>query len=130
MIVVDSSAIIAILNSEPEAANFSGRLRSAPRCLMAAPTKVELLMVAIGRKRVEAKVVVLDLLEQYRIDVVNFTDPLAILAVEAFDRYGKGRHKAGLNFGDCMAYALAKSLDAPLLFKGGDFALTDIRPAA
>lgn len=87
-------------------------------------------MVAIGRKRVEAKVVVLDLLEQYRIDVVNFTDPLAILAVEAFDRYGKGRHKAGLNFGDCMAYALAKSLDAPLLFKGGDFALTDIRPAA
>ena len=97
---------------------------------MAAPTKVEMLMVAIGRKRIEAKAVALDLLEQYRIEVVDFTDLLTALAIDAFDRYGKGRHKASLNFGDCIAYALAKSLDAPLLFKGNDFALTDIRPAA
>lgn len=97
---------------------------------MAAPTKVEMLMVAISRKRIEAKAVALDLLEHYRIEVVDFTDPLTTLAIDAFDRYGKGRHKASLNFGDCIAYALAKSLDAPLLFKGNDFALTDIRPAA
>ena len=98
--------------------------------MMAAPTKVELLMVAIGRKRVEGRPAVIRLLDQYRIEIMEFTDPLADLAVEAFARFGKGRHEAGLNFGDCMAYALARSLDAPLLYKGGDFALTDIRSAA
>ena len=130
MIVVDSSAIIAILYFEPEAGNFIACFQSESQCLMAAPTKFELPMVAIGRKRAGGKIVALHLLEHYRIEVVDFSESQASLAVEAFDRFGKGRNPAALNFGDYMAYALAKSFDAPLLYKGGDFALTDIRAAA
>ena len=69
------------------------------------------------------------LIEANDIEVVSWTSELADAAAEAFLRFGKGRHPAKLNFGDCMAYALAKSLDAPLLYKGDDFARTDIRSA-
>lgn len=130
MIVVDTSAVIAILNAESEADAFLGLLQSSTRCVMAAPTKFELLMVAIGLRGDEGGETAALLLEESRIDIIDWTDALADLAVEAFRRFGKGRHMAALNFGDCMAYALAKSLDAPLLYKGGDFALTDIRSAA
>ena len=70
-----------------------------------------------------------DLLDENGIETVDWTNSLADIATEAFMRFGKGRHKASLNFGDCMAYALAKSLDAPLLYKGDDFAKTDIESA-
>jgi ribonuclease VapC len=71
-----------------------------------------------------------ELMDSLRIETTPFTQTLADLAVDAFMRYGKGRsHPAKLNFGDCMAYALAKSLNAPLLYKGGDFALTDVKSA-
>lgn len=130
MIVIDTSALIAILNSEPEAGAFAEALIVASRCLIAAPTKFELLMVAIGRRSDAGQQAASRLLAEYRVETIDWTEAHADLAIEAFRKYGKGRHKAALNFGDCMAYALAKSLDAPLLYKGNDFALTDIRAAA
>ncbi len=86
-------------------------------------------MVAMGRKDDQARLEADDLLEKFGIEIVDWTGQFADLATDAFGKYGKGRHKAALNFGDCMAYALAKSLDAPLLYKGDDFALTDLRSA-
>ncbi|MCY7272069.1 MAG: type II toxin-antitoxin system VapC family toxin [Sphingomonas bacterium] len=97
---------------------------------MAAPTKFELFMVATGRRSDQGQKAADLLVVEYRIEIIDWTDALADLAIEAFRRFGKGRHKAALNFGDCMAYALAKSLDAPLLYKGNDFTLTDLRPIA
>jgi len=69
------------------------------------------------------------LIDRLELDVVALTDEQAALAIDAFRRFGKGRHSAGLNFGDCFSYALAKATDEPLLFKGDDFAQTDIKRA-
>ena len=129
MIVVDTSAIMAIFNEEPEAVEVASLLSSAGAACMAAPTRLELVMVAIGRKEEPGRAMAEALLARFNVSVVNWTDDHASIAADAFLRFGKGRHPAALNFGDCMAYALAKSLDAPLLFKGDDFALTDITPA-
>lgn len=87
-------------------------------------------MAAYG-KLDEAGVSQLRLLMDYAdIETIAWTKEMSDIAFDAFFRFGKGNHPAKLNFGDCMAYALAKSLDAPLLFKGGDFAQTDVRVAA
>ncbi|MEY3703573.1 MAG: hypothetical protein RLZZ561_1193 [Pseudomonadota bacterium] len=129
MIVVDTSAIMAILNGEPEAAAITDLLSSADDLIMAAPTQFELLMVAIGRKDAPGRDMAETLLAHFNMLVVPWTDEHARLAADAFLRFGKGRHKAALNFGDCMSYALAKSVDAPLLFKGKDFAETDVKAA-
>lgn len=127
MIVVDTSALIAILQSEPEAPAFQSIL-SRTACVIGAATKLETLLVASRRPTGQADV--RTLIAACGIDIVPWTDDLTEIAAAAFLRYGKGReHPARLNFGDCMAYALAKSLDAPLLYKGGDFALTDVRSA-
>ncbi len=96
---------------------------------MAAPTKLELMMVAIGRKRESGKKIAELIFHQYEIEIFDWTNEHANIATEAFLRFGKGRHPAALNFGDCMSYAIAKHMDAPLLYKGGDFSKTDIRPA-
>ncbi|MCY7398316.1 MAG: type II toxin-antitoxin system VapC family toxin, partial [Sphingomonas bacterium] len=109
---------------------FLEALQSSSRCVMASPTKFETLMVAIGRRGDQGQGAADLLLAEYRIDIIDWTDALADVALKAFRSFGKGRHKAALNFGDCMSYALAKSLDAPLLYKGNDFALTDLRSAA
>jgi ribonuclease VapC len=129
LIVVDSSALIAIVNGEDDAGSFRSVLAAAPKSIMGAPTKIELMMVAggrLGRAGIESAQTLLDSL---RIETPDWTEVLSDHAVAAFMRYGKGRHPAKLNFGDCMSYALAKSLDAPLLFKGDDFSKTDIRSA-
>ena len=86
-------------------------------------------MVAVGRKDVPGRDMAEALLARFNIAVVPWTDDHAGIAADAFLRFGKGRHPANLNFGDCMAYALAKSLDAPLLFKGDDFSKTDVKSA-
>lgn len=98
--------------------------------MIAAPTLFETMLVAISKKETVGIHHVNALLDQFGIQIVPFSVELAPIAAEAYRRFGKGRHKAALNFGDCMSYALAKSLDAPLLYKGNDFALTDIRAAA
>lgn len=87
-------------------------------------------MVAMGRKDDRARLEADALLNNFDVEIIDWTGQLADVAIDAFEQFGKGRHKAGLNFGDCMSYALAKSLDAPLLYKDNDFALTDIRAAA
>lgn len=127
MIVIDTSALIAILQSEPEADAFQSLLEGNERCLIAAPTKLETLLVAAKRPTGPADV--RSLIRLMGIQVADWTDALADIATGAFLRYGKGRHPAALNFGDCMSYALARSVDAPLLFKGGVFAKTDVRRA-
>jgi len=128
-LIVDSSAVIALIAAEPEAARIRNRLLAeGSRPAMAAPNHLEILMVLAGRHG-DSRAIVDRLLDAFGIAIVPFSAELVIPAQEAFLRFGKGRHPAKLNFGDCIAYALARSLDAPLLFKGGDFALTDIVPA-
>ena len=126
--VVDTSAIIAVLLRELEASHFSRALADAPRTLMSAVTRVELSFVAEGRKGSIGRAVLEDFLRESKIEVIPVSLPHADLALEAFRRFGRGRHRAGLNIGDCFSYALAKAADLPLLFKGDDFIHTDIRP--
>jgi ribonuclease VapC len=125
---VDSSAIVAIVFDENDAASMRSHIESTRRVLMAAPSYFETSMVLAGKKGPGVFDMLDDLLRELGIEIVPFDAGQAALAREAFLRYGKGRHAAALNFGDCMAYALAKSLDVPLLHKGTDFAATDLRP--
>jgi ribonuclease VapC len=124
--VLDSSAVIAILLDEPERAEFNRRIEAAAPRLISAVTLAETAMV-IEKRRGEAGGRELDLLlHRADVEIVPFDADQAELARTAFRQYGKGRHPAGLNFGDCLAYALAKATGEPLLFKGDDFAQTDI----
>ena len=127
MIVVDTSAIIAIIQAEPECATFVDCVRRADRALMSAVSMLEAGMVLRARRGPAGVVELVDLVEAMAIEVVPFDAALADGALQAFAVYGKGQHpKARLNLGDCATYALAKAMDAPLLFKGSDFPATDI----
>jgi len=127
--VVDSSALIAILRGEPEEPAFRNAIRTAPNRLLGAPTRVEASMVALGRRGEPGLEQMQALIERLELEVVPLSDDHAKLAIEAFRRFGKGRHPAGLNYGDCFSYALAKATSEPLLFKGDDFSQTDIKRA-
>lgn len=129
MIVADSSAVLAIYLNEVESSAIAEALAIADTVVMAAPTKLEILMVTGGRDGIAGQDEARLILEKLDLAVVEWTDALTETAAAAFMQFGKGRHPAALNFGDCMAYALAKSLDAALLYKGDDFAQTDIRSA-
>lgn len=130
MMVLDSSALVAILLGEHDGDVLAGAIYGADRVCIAAPTLLETLLVLSGRKVERAHEQLDALLQLCEAEIVAFASEHVDLARAAFQSFGKGNHHpAQLNFGDCMAYALAKSLDAPLLFKGGDFALTDIVPA-
>jgi ribonuclease VapC len=127
--VVDTSAIIAILQLEPDANDFLYEIINADECLISAVSVLEASMVLAGPRQASAIWSPLDeLLRQSDIDVIAFDRQQAYLARGAFLRFGKGRHPAALNLGDCAAYALAISRNLPLLFKGTDFAKTDIVP--
>jgi ribonuclease VapC len=127
MIVVDNSALIAILEQEPEADPFLSSIRDAPRSLASAVTVYETGIVIGGGRDSAAEV--MQFLDDLGIETVPFAEPYISRALEAYARYGKGIDpEARLNLGDCASYALAKTLDAPLLFKGNDFAATDIKP--
>jgi|SRR5205823_14091223 len=127
--IVDTSAVVAILQGEPEAAAFAEALAAAGRRLMSAGSYLELGIVMIDRRGPRARQAIDGFLAGSLISVVPFDEEQAVLARDGFMRFGKGRHKAGLNFGDCMTYALAKREDLPLLFKGTDFGATDIEVA-
>lgn len=129
MIVVDSSAVVAILKLEQDAHLFQAKLSETNEILIGAPTKFELLMVMARWRQKPAVELAISLLETIGAKVVPWDDALTSVAVQAEFDFGKGRHKANLNYGDCMSYALAKSLDAPLLFKGDDFSRTDVKSA-
>ena len=127
--IVDSSAVIAILRAEPEGPGFANAIDSAERCGISAVSYVESAVVidsggdAIARRRFD------DFFRLSRVAVETLTARQAEIARQAYQDYGKGRHKAGLNLGDCFAYALAKEMDEPLLFKGKNFLHTDVEPA-
>ena len=129
MIVVDSSIVVAIIREESDAAIWVDVLDKTPHAFMSVISYVETNMVIAGRwsdarlGRVDAT------LKALHVRVVPVTLNQGNVALAAFLRFGRGRHSAGLNIGDCFAYALAKSRDLPLLFKGDDFAKTDIVPA-
>lgn len=129
MIVVDTSVLVAVLMTENGYTDYMARIAVAERVVIGAPTKFEFLMVSKGKLSGAGVPAANALIGAQQIEVISWHDELADIAGQAFLRFGKGQHKAALNFGDCMAYALAKSLDAPLLFKGNDFAQTDILPA-
>ena len=126
MIAVDTSAIVAVLWGEAEENRIRAVLMDAGGALISSGNLLELQLVLagsrspIGWQQAEA------LLKQYAISMSPFNDVQLDIAREAAIRYGKGRHGARLNFGDCFAYALAKSEDIPLLCTGGDFAKTDV----
>ncbi len=129
MIVVDTSALSAVLFGESDAGPFSDLL-AHETVVVGAPTRLEFLMVAAGRLGEPGLDMARRILEASRCSTMPWNEELVEIAANAFLRFGKGRQNpAKLNFGDCMAYALAKSLDAPLLFKGDDFSRTDVRPA-
>lgn len=127
--VIDTSALLAILLAEPEAPDLIRAIARDGTRLMSAGSVLEAGIIAKARKG-DAGSHALDLMiVKLGIDVVAMTPHHADLARRAFRLFGKGQAKAGLNYGDCIAYALARETGEPLLFKGGDFAQTDI-PAA
>ncbi len=124
--VVDTSALICILLGEPEAVEFAGALAGASRLVISAPTWVEASIIITARLGIEGHALLIELLERTRVESVQFDGKLAHGAYAAWLQYGRGRHPAGLNFGDCFSYALAKQRSEPLLYKGDDFTKTDI----
>ena len=129
MIVVDTSVMFAIAAHEDERDIFIGILDKTDAAICSAVTYVETIMVLTGRSHAVACSRVDDLLRAFAIGVASIDRPVTDAAIDAFDRYGKGRHRAALNLADCFSYALAKTRNAPLLFKGDHFAGTDITAA-
>jgi len=128
--IVDSSAMLAILLEEPEGHLFDVSIVRSSVCRMSAANLLEVSMILQSRRGSDG-VRDLDLLiVRFGIEIAPFTESQARLARLAFERYGRGRHSAQLNFGDCIAYALAKEMGEELLFKGTDFAQTDIDAAS
>lgn len=129
MIVIDTSAVVAVLRDEEERRTFNEVIEQTTRCLMSAVSFVEASMVMEGRTGYDG-VRDFDLFVlKAGIEIVPVDVEQANIARGAFRKFGKGRHAANLNFGDCFSYALAKAMDAPLLFKGHDFSRTDIEAA-
>lgn len=123
---LDTSAIVAIFQDEAERAEFVALIEEAPRRLISAVSVLEASMVLDGRRGGDAGAHLDQFLRRASIETVAFDEEQLVVARRAFLRFGKGRHKAGLNFGDCAAYALAQCSGEPLLFKGADFGATDV----
>jgi ribonuclease VapC len=129
MVVVDSSALVSIARHEEDWLPFVDQLTKAVgKSWLAEGTYIEVGIVLIQQGIFPDKAQFDTWLSALGVNV-DATTPIADAALEAFVRFGKGRHPAKLNYGDCFSYALAKTLDAPLLFKGNDFSQTDIRSA-
>ncbi len=127
--ILDSSAIIAVLRAEPEAPHFAQAIISAGTSRVSAVSYVEAAVVIDSGKDAVASRRFDEFFRVSRVAVEAVTPRQAEMARQAYRDFGKGRHKAGLNFGDCFAYALAKEKDEPLLFKGNDFRHTDVESA-
>ena len=128
MIVVDSSALIAVLFKEPEKKAFQDIIDGDERCVLSAVNAHETACILRGRLGVVAVAEFWQWLADNEIEIVPFDEVQVHASAVAFDRYGKGIHPAArLNLADCAAYALAVTMNAPLLFKGDDFAATDVR---
>lgn len=130
MIVMDSSAVVAILIGEPDQEKFVDIIGKSALCFMSAANLLETRIVLFNRKRDAATHILDAFIVDAGAEIIAVTRQTSDIAFEAFLRYGKGQGSgAGLNYGDCFSYALAKEMDLPLLFKGNDFAQTDITAA-
>ena len=124
--MLDTSALMAVLLGEPAGAACATALGSEARLLISAGTLAEALIVA-GNRRIGTEMVTL--IAEGGVEVVPVTATTAARVAEAYAAWGRGNHPAGLNFGDCFAYALARERGCPLLYVGQDFARTDVAPA-
>ena len=125
-LAVDTSAVLAVLLREPSCDGVLERLCKASQPAVAAPTRTEILLVALVKLGEVGQERAREFLERQAILTVGWDQELADASAQAFQRFGKGRHASGLNFGDCFSYALAKRLQVPLLFIGNDFSHTDL----
>jgi len=128
-LILDTSAIVAILKEEPGYESFLERLAAAPAAGVGAPTLAETGLVLTARLKKDARPLLLRFLQETRLEVVPFGEDHWRVAVEAYLRFGKGRHAAALNFGDCLTYATARLSAQPLLARGQDFSKTDLKLA-
>jgi len=127
--VVDSSALVSILLEEPKYERLFEKAMRAEVTIIGAPQALETVMAVSGRSSTDPRYLLTGLLRTIGAEIVPFTEEHYEAAVSAFLRYGKGRHPAGLNFGDCMSYAFARISGMPLLYIGDDFSKTDIQSA-
>jgi ribonuclease VapC len=128
--IVDASAIVALIRNEPEAESIYRAIITSPRVVLVAPTYVECCLVLTKDRSADAIMQLDALLEKLSVDVIPFTPKMAKIAAQAFVKFGKGRgNQAQLNFGDCISYAASKVEAMPLLFKGEDFGFTDVEKA-
>ncbi len=126
MMVVDTSALLAILLGEPETRSFVDKIDTARTRLLSSASFIESSII-LERRKGDVGVMILDnFISRSNMEIVAIDTDQTEIARTAFRRFGKGRHRAGLNFGDCFSYALAKATGEPLLFKGNDFQHTDI----
>jgi len=128
-LAVDTSAVLAVLLREPTCDEVLERLCGATQPAVAGPTRSEVLLVALVKLGEAGKERAQEFLERQAILTVGWDQELADASAAAFQRFGRGRHPSGLNFGDCFSYALAERLQVPLLFVGNDFSQTDLKPA-
>ena len=127
--IVDSSALLAIVFKEPGFEGLVTKVADASHAGMGAPTLAESAIVLSARCGFDARPILARLIQELAIATIAFGEPHWRAAADAYDRYGRGRHAAGLNFGDCLTYATAKLSAQPLLFVGEDFARTDLEAA-
>lgn len=127
--VIDTSAVIALLLNEPESGIFASAIANASKRLISAASALEAAIVIQCKKGAEGVTLLDDLMAVARFEIVSLDEAQYRLAREAYQRFGKGYHPAGLNFGDCCSYALARYRNETLLFKGNDFGKTDIAVA-
>jgi ribonuclease VapC len=125
-VILDSSAIVTILLRETGSDRVLDAVETADSCRVGAPTLVETTMVLTGRLGDDGRTMLLSFLQEINVDVLSFGDAHWRTAQSAFVRYGKGRHPAALNFGDCLTYATAYVAGEPLLCVGADFVQTDL----
>jgi ribonuclease VapC len=128
-VILDTSAILAVIFKEPGYELLIEKLLAPGRRAVGTPTLTESGIVLTGRVEGDAEALLWNTLKQFDVVPIPFGEPHWRAAVEAFRRFGKGRHPAALNFGDCLSYAAAKLADRPLLFVGDDFGKTDLRAA-
>ena len=127
--ILDSSAVVAVLTEELGSESLLGRLDASDSLSIGTPTLVEAEIVLVGRVGPARRMFLADFLAERDVAVIAFDEEHWREAVSAFLRYGKGRHPAGLNYGDCMTYATARLAHEPLLCLGNDFAQTDLQLA-
>jgi ribonuclease VapC len=125
-VVLDSSVLIAVILQEPGYERLATAIDSSQEIIVGAPAILEAGMVLSWRLQQDARPLIQALLRQMRARVLAFDDADAWTATGAFLRFGRGRHPAALNFGDCMSYAVATNSGRPLLFTGDDFGKTDV----